>query len=174
MSTPSNKFPVLRRLFGRWSGTLKKVMVLSIGFLCIVLVVFLDQIFGALERYQTNLVSLILGVILGTYSSAIIYYKSEFLNEVEAVWSMLSSKIKPHEKHLIKQGAPVYDQNTNYLFDMQQPTTVVVRYDLGPQWYFYNSWKRGRLVEMYEFIPDQEHISIIFRARHSDLEKINV
>lgn len=103
----------------------------------------------------------------------LIYYKSEFLNELEAVWNMVSVGFKPNDKYIIKQGLPVYDASSTYLFDMQQDTTVKIRYDLGPQWHFLNGWRRARMVEMYEIKLDGT-IPRIFRTRYSDLNKVSV
>lgn len=147
-----------------------KVVILAIGIVCIGLSIFLDRIFPDLTAYKVNFLNLLLGIVIGTYASAILYYKSQFLNELQAVWEMLSSNVVPHEVYCIDQGAPVYDSSSNFLFYMQQRTTVRIRYDLGPQWYFLNGWRRARMIEMYEIRTDAEGTRI-FRARYSDLNK---
>lgn len=149
---------------------MSKVVILSIGIICIALSIFLNSIFPDLPAYKVNFLNLLLGIVIGTYASAILYYKSQFLNELQAVWEMLSSRVIPHEIYCIDQGAPVYDSSLNFLFNMQQTTTVKIRYDLGPQWYFLNGWRRARMVEMYEIRADAE-VTRIFRARYSDLKK---
>ena len=110
--------------------------------------------------------------MIGTYTSAILYYKGEFFNEVEAVWSMLSSNVPLNAKHTIERGAPVFNKDIRLSYTVSQAKTVITRYDLGAEWYFDNGWRRGRLVEIYEDNYDESAAPPIEVARYSDLKKL--